>query len=64
MIIANVYLSSNLTKAVTGPAISDFVILKAFRIDTHDPNVPKIMEVFWHPPSSIGSNIILGYCKR
>jgi len=34
MITDSVLLSCNLTKAVTGPAISDFVVLKAFKIDT------------------------------
>lgn len=51
MIIANIHLSGNLTYTVTGPAIRDFVILKAFRIDTHlTNNAPKIMKVFRHPP--------------
>jgi hypothetical protein len=50
LIIANVSLTGNLTKAFTGPAIRDFVVLKAFNINTHHPNAPKIMEVFWHPP--------------
>jgi len=50
IITANISLSGNLTKSVTGPTIRDFVILKAFNINTHHPNVPKIIEVFWHPP--------------
>jgi len=50
LIIANVSLTSNLTKAFIGHAIRDFVDLKAFNINTHHPNAPKIMEFFWHPP--------------
>ena len=51
MIIANIHLSGNLTSTVTGPAIRDFVVLKAFRIDAHlTNNASKIMKVFWHPP--------------
>jgi len=50
MISTSVSLSINLTKAVIDPAIRDFVVLKAFNINTHHPNAPKIMEVFWHPP--------------
>ena len=50
MIVASVNLSGNLTSAVTSPAIRDFVVLKAFRIETHLPNAPKIVEVLWHPP--------------
>lgn len=50
MIIASVNLSGNLISAVTSPAIRDFVVLKAFRIETHIPNAPKIVEDLWHPP--------------
>lgn len=50
LITTNILLSSNLTKAVTGPSISDFVVLKAFKSDIHHPKAPRIIEVFWHPP--------------
>jgi len=50
MITASVLRSCNLTKAFTGSAIFDFVVLKAFKIDTHHAEAPKILEVFWQPP--------------
>ena len=49
-IISDVSLAGNSTKAVTGPSINDFKILKAFRVNTHHPNAPKVTEVIWHPP--------------
>jgi len=44
-----VCLSGTLTKEATGSSIDDFIILKAFKIDTHHPKAPKIIEVIWHP---------------
>lgn len=50
MITAQVSLSGNLTKLATGPAISDFLVLKAFKVETHHPRAPRIVEVIWQPP--------------
>lgn len=50
MITAQVSLSGNLTKLATGPAISDFLVLKAFKVETHHPRAPRIVEVIWPPP--------------
>lgn len=49
-IIANVSIAGNLTKLATGSAIRDFTVLKAFKVNTHYPNAPKITEVIWSPP--------------
>ncbi|MCI20794.1 hypothetical protein A2U01_0041957, partial [Trifolium medium] len=31
-------------------SMTDFAILKFFKINLHHPKAPKILEVFWHPP--------------
>ncbi|KEH41667.1 hypothetical protein MTR_1g053515 [Medicago truncatula] len=49
-IIANVSIVGNLTKLATGPTIRDFTVLKAFKVNTHHPNAPRITEVIWSPP--------------
>ncbi|XP_024627554.1 uncharacterized protein [Medicago truncatula] len=48
-IIANVSIAGNLTKLATGPTIRDFTMLRAFKVNTHHPNAPKITEVIWSP---------------
>jgi len=50
MITAQVSLSGNSTKLATGPAISDFLVLKAFKVETQHPRAPRIVEVIWQPP--------------
>ena len=49
-IVANVSIVGNLTKVANGHAIMDFMVLKAFKVNTHHPNAPKITEVIWSPP--------------
>ncbi|MCI17975.1 ribonuclease H protein, partial [Trifolium medium] len=43
-------------KQVTGSSISNFTVLKAFKVGTHHPKAPRILEIIWHPP-------ILGWIK-
>jgi ribonuclease HI len=49
-IIANVSLVGNYSKLVAGPSISDFEIMKFFKIDIHHPRLARIIEVLWSPP--------------
>jgi hypothetical protein len=49
-ITVHVSLSGNITKLATSSTITDFVILKAFKVDTHYQRAPRIVEVTWHPP--------------
>jgi hypothetical protein len=49
-IIANVSLVGNYSKLVVGPSISDFEILKFFKIVIHHPRPARIIEVLWSPP--------------
>jgi len=46
MIATQASLSGNLTKLTNGPNIFDFVILKAFKMDTHHQRTPKLMRLF------------------
>jgi len=46
MITTQASLSGNLTKLTNGPTISDFVILKAFKMDTHHQRTPKLFRLF------------------
>ncbi|MCI36735.1 ribonuclease H protein, partial [Trifolium medium] len=46
----------NQTSLTTSSSISDFPVLKAFRVRTHPPKANKIIEVLWHPP-------LLGWVK-
>jgi hypothetical protein len=48
-IISKVSFAGKSNKAVIGPSINDFRILKAFRVNTHHPKALKITEVIWHP---------------
>lgn len=47
---AQVSLSCNQTKLATEPAIFDLLVLKPFKMETHHPKTPIIVEVFWKPP--------------
>jgi hypothetical protein len=50
MIIANVSLSGNITNKICNSSMTDFAILKRFKINIHPPNAPTIKEVLWcHP---------------
>jgi ribonuclease HI len=49
-LIANVSLVGNCSKLSAGPSITDFEILKFFKIDIHHPRPPKVIEVLWSPP--------------
>jgi ribonuclease HI len=49
LILANVSLFGNVTRLTSGPAISDFEILKFFKVSIHHPRPPKIIEVLWCP---------------
>jgi ribonuclease HI len=51
MIVASTSISGNATSLSTSSAMSDFCVLKAFKVDNHPPKAPKIIEVFWMPPS-------------
>jgi len=46
MITTQASLSGNLTKLTNGPAISDFVILKAYKMDTYHKKIPKLLRLF------------------
>jgi ribonuclease HI len=49
-LIANVSLVGNCSKLSAGPSITDFEILKFFKIDIHHPRPPKVIEVLWSLP--------------
>ncbi|MCH82427.1 ribonuclease H protein, partial [Trifolium medium] len=50
MISSNVSLSGNMTKSTYHSSMSDFKILKSFRVSVHPPRAPSIKEVLWQPP--------------
>jgi ribonuclease HI len=50
MIIGSTSLSGNLTKHVFYSSMSEFTILKNFKVKVHPPKAPVIKEVIWHPP--------------
>jgi hypothetical protein len=50
MIIASTSLSGNNTKKVASGSIRDFIVLKHFKINIHNPSVPIVNEILWHPP--------------
>jgi hypothetical protein len=50
MIIANVSLSGNNTNKVCNSSMTDFTILKKFKIIIHPSKAPTIKEVLWCPP--------------
>lgn len=49
-ILASTSISGNATNLCTTSAISDFRVLKAFKVASHPPKAPRIREVFWLPP--------------
>jgi len=54
MITTQDFLSGNLTKLTNGPTISDFVILKAYKMDTHHQRTPKLLRLFDSHQSIVG----------
>lgn len=50
IIISNVHLSGTKTSKTAAASMTEFVILKAFRINIHPPKAPSIKEVLWQPP--------------
>ncbi|KAK2434637.1 anaphase-promoting complex subunit [Trifolium repens] len=46
----SISLTGTLTSLTSGPSISNFEILKYFKISIHHPKAPKIIEVIWSPP--------------
>ena len=50
LIISATSLSGNLCKLHATSSITDFTILKAFKVLLRPPNAPKIIEVIWQPP--------------
>jgi hypothetical protein len=55
-IVTNVNMTGNQTSLTTNSSISDFSVLKAFKVKTHSPKAHRIIEVLWHPP-------LLGWVK-
>jgi hypothetical protein len=49
-IIASTSLSGNNTKKVASNSIRDFIILKKFNVNIHNPKVSIVKEIVWHPP--------------
>jgi len=49
-ISSNVTFSGNNTKASSNSSMTDFAIIKKFRVNVHPPRAPQIKEVMWHPP--------------
>jgi ribonuclease HI len=49
-IISSVHLSGCHTSKTSSPDMTEFRILKHFRINIHPPNAPQIKEVIWSPP--------------
>jgi len=47
----------NLTKLTNGPTISDFVILKAYKTDTHHQITPKLLRLFDSHQSIVGYSV-------
>ncbi|GAU44563.1 hypothetical protein TSUD_367190 [Trifolium subterraneum] len=50
LIIASVSLSGNTSNLHVYSTMSEFVILKAFKVQMKFSNAPIIKEVIWHPP--------------
>ncbi|KAK2404238.1 hypothetical protein QL285_053601 [Trifolium repens] len=48
--MASSSLTGNVTSLTSGPAISDFEIVKFFKVSIHYPKAPNIVEVIWSPP--------------
>jgi hypothetical protein len=49
LIISISSLTGNITSLASGNSISDFVILKQFKVSIHHPKAPSIVEVIWSP---------------
>ncbi|KAK2364505.1 hypothetical protein QL285_089371 [Trifolium repens] len=49
-IIAGTSLSGNNTKKVASNSIRDFIILKKFNVNIHNPKVSTVKEIVWQPP--------------
>jgi hypothetical protein len=43
-------LTGNNTRKVSSNSIRDFTIFKIFKVNIHNPHVPVIKEILWHPP--------------
>jgi len=54
MITTQVSLSRNLIKLTNGPTIFVFVILEAFKVDTHHQRAPKLLRLFDSHLSKVG----------
>jgi len=52
LISSNVALFGNNSKASSNSSMSNFAIIKKFRVNIHPPRAPQIKEVIWHPPIS------------
>lgn len=49
-IISNVSLSGNHTIKTSAASMTEFVIMKTFKVNIHPPKAPSIKEVIWQPP--------------
>lgn len=59
LIKASVSLSGNQSAGHMSSSISEFTILKYFKVEGRASKAPSIKQVIWHPLQFIGSNIIL-----
>jgi ribonuclease HI len=50
LITASTSLTGNNTKKVASNSIRDFIVLKHFKVCTHNPKTPIVKEIFWNPP--------------
>jgi hypothetical protein len=50
MVCSSVSLSCNVTSLSAGPSMSEFTILKFFKVNLHRPKAQRILEVIWQPP--------------
>jgi hypothetical protein len=50
LIISISSLTGNITSLASGNSISDFIILKQFKVSINHPKAPSIVEVIWSPP--------------
>ncbi|RZB86580.1 hypothetical protein D0Y65_026579 [Glycine soja] len=51
--------SCNFSKGSMTNSMTDFSILKAFKVSSHSPKPSKVTQVAWHPPWFTGINVIL-----
>lgn len=49
-IITNTSVTGNHTHKASNNSITNFSILKSFKVDIHHSNAPSIIEVLWSPP--------------